>query len=62
MVDRLIGQIPDEKNRRHECYFSEARPWMKSLRSKVGHHFILAAQKPGRGQVRPDAELSELAV
>jgi SAM-dependent methyltransferase len=50
ITDRLIGQIPDEKkNRRHERYFSEAPPWMKSLRSKVGYHFILAAQKPGRG-------------
>jgi SAM-dependent methyltransferase len=49
LMDRLIGKIPaEEKNRRRERYFSEARPWMKSLRSKLGYHFILAAQKPHR--------------
>jgi SAM-dependent methyltransferase len=49
ILDRFIGQIPhEEKNRRHERYFSEARPWIKSLRSKAGYFFLIAVRKPDR--------------
>jgi len=55
IMDRFRGQVPEEKKNTHyERYFSEARPWMKSLRSKVGYHFIIAARKPGRDQARLD--------
>jgi len=48
MIDRFIGQNPEEtNNRRYDRYFSKSGSWMKSFRSRAGYHFIIAARKPG---------------